>query len=74
VGLKKGKYAYVKISEGKYVKVRVFKGKADNVPDKYIVVGPIVKKPPYTARVIDILDLPKEVADKILNDVYMITK
>jgi len=74
VGLKKGKYAYVKLSEGRYVKVRVFKGRADNVPDKYIVVGPIVKKPPHTAKVIDILELPKDVADKILSDVYMTTK
>ncbi|HDD26160.1 MAG TPA: hypothetical protein ENF75_03630 [Acidilobales archaeon] len=71
MGLKKGKYVYIKLGEDRYVKVRVFKGRAENVPDKYVVVGPIVKRPPLTARVIDILELPKDVADKILNDIYL---
>jgi len=70
VGLKRGKYAYIKISKDTYVKVRVLKGKADNVPEKYIVVGPLVKKPPVTARVIDILELPKEVADRVISQLY----
>ena len=70
MGLKKGKYVYVKLSDDRYVKVRVFKGKAENVPERYIVVGPIVRRPPFTAKIIDIYELPKDVADKIMSDLY----
>lgn len=73
MGLKKGKYVYIKLENGKYVKVRVLKGRAENSPDKYIVVGPVVKEPPLRAKVIDIYDLPKEVADRIMSEYYSLS-
>jgi len=63
--LKHGKYAYVKRSDGLYVKVRVFKGRDDNDPLKYIVVGPVVKKAPPRARIINEETLPEPVKKKI---------
>ena len=70
MGLKHKKYAYVKLGEGKYVKVRLLKNKAENLPERYIVVGPVVNKPPIRALVLDINELPGEVAEKILNQYY----
>jgi len=70
VGLKKGKYVYVRINDKTYVKVRVLKSKSEENPERYIVVGPIVKEPPWTARVIDLETLPDEVASKIREEYY----
>jgi len=63
--LKHGKYAYVKRDDGLYVKVRVFKGRDDNDPLKYIVIGPVVKKAPPRARIINEDVLPEPVRKKI---------
>ncbi|RLG77077.1 MAG: cren protein [Thermoprotei archaeon] len=70
MGLKKGKYVYVRINDKTYVKVRVLKSKSEENPERYIVVGPIVKEPPWTARVIDLETLPDEVASKIREEYY----
>ncbi|MCD6341167.1 MAG: DUF5622 domain-containing protein [Desulfurococcales archaeon] len=70
MGLKKGKYVYVRINDKTYVKVRVLKSKSEENPERYIVVGPIVKEPPWTARVIDLETLPDEVASKIMEEYY----
>lgn len=60
MGGKHGKYVYVRRRDGLYVKVRVFKNRDDSDPDKYLVVGPRVKEPPITYKVIDESDLPEE--------------
>ncbi len=60
MGGKHGKYAYVRRSDGWYVKVRVFKNRADDDPEKYLIVGPKVRDPPLTFQVIDENDLPEE--------------
>jgi len=65
MGGKHGKYVYVKRNDGWYVKVRVFKSKPDDDPDRYLVVGPKVKEPPYTFQVIEEEDLPEEVKEKL---------
>ncbi len=65
MGGKHGKYAYVKRSDGWYVKVRVFKSRDDADPDKYLVVGPKVKEPPYTFIVLDEEDLPEEARERL---------
>ncbi len=70
MGLKKGKYVYVRISNKVYVKVRVLKSRSEENPERYIVVGPIVKEPPWTAKVIDVETLPDEVASKIREGYY----
>ncbi len=70
MGLKKRKYVYVKIAKDRYVKVRVFKSRAESSPDRYEVVGPVVKKPPFTAEVLDLEELPSEVSEKILAQYY----
>lgn len=70
MGLKKGKYAYVKVGERAYIKVRVLKSRAEENPDRYVVIGPIVKEPPWSARVIDLESLPEEVASKIKEGYY----
>ncbi|MCD6428791.1 MAG: DUF5622 domain-containing protein, partial [Desulfurococcales archaeon] len=54
MGLKKGKYVYVKVNDKAYVKVRVLKSKSEENPERYVVVGPVVKEPPWTAKVIDL--------------------
>ncbi len=60
MGGKHGKYVYVRRSDGWYVKVRVFKSRADDDPEKYLVVGPKVKEAPITYQVLDEEDLPEE--------------
>jgi len=70
MGLKKGKYVYVEVDNNTYVKVRVFKSKSDESPDKYMVVGPVVKKPPYTAKILKLEDMPSGVAAKIKEYFY----
>lgn len=60
MGLKHGKYIYVMRGDGYYVKVRVFKGREEG-KDRYLVVGPKVKKPPRTAKVLREEQLPDEV-------------
>ncbi len=72
MGLKKGKYVYVKINNKAYVKVRVLKSKSEENPERYIVVGPIVKEPPWTAKVIDLETLPDDVASKIREEYYVL--
>lgn len=71
MGLKKGKYVYIKLSNGKYVKVRVIKSKAEDVPERYIPVGPIVKKPPLTAKVIKEEELPENVREHLSKTLMM---
>ncbi|MET1159984.1 MAG: DUF5622 domain-containing protein [Thermoprotei archaeon] len=72
MGLKHGKYVYVKRSDGWYVKVRVlnirFKktGKPGyefdiNDPTKYIVLPVKTREPPIKARIVNAEDLPEEV-------------
>ncbi|RLG80801.1 MAG: cren protein [Thermoprotei archaeon] len=70
MGLRRGKYMYVKVEDRKYVKVRVFKGRADSNPDKYVIVGKPVRRIPPTAKIIDIKELPDEVARKIASELY----
>jgi|Deesub1362B_J571_1020462.scaffolds.fasta_scaffold58921_2 hypothetical protein len=69
MGLKRGKYIYVELDKKKYVKVRVFRGRKEGSPDRYAVVGPIVKKPPFTATVVRLIELPPEVGEKIIAEV-----
>ncbi len=70
MGLKHGKYVYIQLGKGKYVKARVLKGVKDTDPEKYIFIGPVVKKPPYTARIIKEEELPSAVREKVVEDVY----
>jgi len=70
MGLKHGKYIYIELSKGKYVKARVLKGVKDTDPEKYIVVGPVRKKPPFTAKIVKAEELPSAVREKILEDIY----
>ncbi|MCE4619364.1 MAG: DUF5622 domain-containing protein [Desulfurococcales archaeon] len=65
MGGKHGKYVYVKRSDGWYVKVRVFKSRAEDDPERYIVVGPKVKEPPFTYEVLDEEELPEEVRERL---------
>ncbi|MEB3862144.1 MAG: DUF5622 domain-containing protein [Desulfurococcales archaeon] len=60
MGGKHGKYVYVRRRDGWYVKVRVFKSRGDDDPDKYLVVGPKVREPPFTFKVLDEGDLPEQ--------------
>lgn len=62
---KHGKYVYVRRSDGWYVKVRVFKNRAEDDPERYIIVGPKVKEPPFTYEVLDEEELPEEVREKL---------
>ncbi len=71
MGLKKGKYIYIKLISGKYVKVRVLKSKAEDVPERYVVVGPIVRKPPLTAKVIKEEELPDNVREHLNKQLMM---
>lgn len=57
MGLKHKKYVYVARSDGYYVKVRVLKSRTEE-ESKYIVVGPKVKNPPPTAKIIREETLP----------------
>ncbi len=65
MGGKHGKYIYVERKDGWYVKVRVLKSRDPSDPDKYIVIGPKVKEPPYTYRVMKEDDLPDLVKEKL---------
>ncbi len=65
MGGKHGKYVYVKRSDGWYVKVRVFKGRPEDDPERYLVVGPKVREPPFTYHVIDEEDLPDDARSKL---------
>lgn len=77
MGLKHGKYIYVKRSDGWYVKVRVLNirfGKKQeegidvNNPTRYIVTGFKTKVPPITAIVISEDALPQPVRS-LINEV-----
>ncbi|MCE4625145.1 MAG: DUF5622 domain-containing protein [Desulfurococcales archaeon] len=72
MGGKHGKYVYVKLPDGWYIKVRVFKGRlgekedySNLEPEAVIPVGPKVKEPPFTFKVVDIEEFPEEVRKKI---------
>lgn len=65
MGGKHGKYIYVERKDGWYIKVRVLKSRDPSDPDKYIVIGPKVKEPPYTYRVMKEDDLPDLVKEKL---------
>lgn len=65
MALKHKKYVYVKRRDGWYVKVRVIKSKPDDSPEKYIVVGPKVREPPPTAKILNEELLPEESRRKL---------
>lgn len=65
MGGKHGKYVYVRRKDGLYVKVRVLKSRDDKDPSRYIPIGPAVKEPPITFKVIDESDVPEEVRSKL---------
>jgi len=65
MGGKHGKYIYVQRKDGWYVKVRVLKSREPSDPDKYIVIGPKVKEPPYTYKVLKEDDLPDLIKEKL---------
>ncbi len=65
VGGKHGKYVYVRRKDGWYVKVRVFKNRDDNDPEKYLIVGPKVREPPMTYKVIHENEVPEAVREKL---------
>ena len=65
MGGKHGKYIYVERKDGWYVKVRVLKSRDPSDPDKYVVIGPKVKEPPYTYRIMKEDDLPDLVKEKL---------
>ncbi|MDK6028047.1 DUF5622 domain-containing protein [Ignisphaera sp. 4213-co] len=64
MGLKHKKYVYVKRNDGVYVKVRVLKSREES-ESRYIVVGPKVNKPPYTATIISENQLPEPIRIKL---------
>ena len=43
----------------------MFKSRAEDDPERYIVVGPKVKEPPFTYEVLDEEELPEEVREKL---------
>ena len=61
MGGKHGKYVYVRRRDGWYVKVRVFKNRDPKDPQAYIIVGPKVREPPITFKVIHEDEVPDEV-------------
>ena len=65
MGGKHGKYIYVERKDGWYIKVRVLKSRDPSDPDKYVVIGPKVKEPPYTYRIMKEDDLPDLVKEKL---------
>jgi len=65
MGLKHGKYVYVKRSDGYYIKVRVLKSRGDEDQDKYIVVGPKTHKVPPTATIVREEQLPEKIREKL---------
>lgn len=66
MGLKHKKYVYVARADGYYVKVRVLKSRVDE-ESKYIVVGPKVKTPPATAKIIREESLPEKIRIQLYN-------
>ncbi len=60
MGVKHGKYAYLKVSEDLYAKIRVFKKRDPSSPSAYLFTGVFVKKPPRKAKVFSESDLPEE--------------
>uniref|UniRef100_A0A7C2Z9H0 Cren protein n=1 Tax=Ignisphaera aggregans TaxID=334771 RepID=A0A7C2Z9H0_9CREN len=60
MGLKHGKYIYIARSDGWYVKARVFKSRAEE-ENRYMIVGPKVRVPPPTAKIIKEESLPESV-------------
>ena len=68
MGGKHGKYVYVRRRDGWYVKVRVFKNRGPDDPEAYIIVGPKVREPPFTFKVIHEDQVPEDVRRKL----YMI--
>jgi len=65
MGGKHGKYVYIARKDGWYVKARVFKNKPEDDPDKYLVIGPKTKNPPFTFEIVNEDDLPDEVRPKL---------
>ncbi len=65
MGGKHKKYVYVRRKDGWYVKVRVLKNRADDDPEKYIIVGPKVKEPPITFEVIREEEVPEAIRDRL---------
>lgn len=59
MGLKHEKYIYIARADGWYIKVRVLKSRVEE--SKYVIVGPKVKMPPLTAKVIKEDALPENV-------------
>jgi hypothetical protein len=65
MGGKHGKYAYVLRSDGWYVKVRVIKSRAEDDPERYVILGPKVRKAPITMPIIREEEPPDEVIPKL---------
>jgi len=65
MGGKHGKYVYVRRRDGWFVKVRVFKSRPEDDPERYLVVGPRVREPPFTFGVLEEDDLPEEVRGRL---------
>ncbi|MEM1628640.1 MAG: DUF5622 domain-containing protein [Desulfurococcaceae archaeon] len=73
MGLKHGKYIYVKRKDGWYVKIRVlnirFAKKKQEIdisnPTRYIITGVKTKKPPLTATIISEEALPLPVQNAL---------
>ncbi len=65
MGLKHGKYLYVKRSDGYYIKVRVLKSRGDEDQDRYIIVGPKMRKAPLTATIVKEEQLPEKIKEKL---------
>lgn len=65
MGLKHGKYVYVKRSDGYYIKVRVLKSRGDEDQDRYIIVGHKTRKAPLTVTIIREEQLPEKVKEKL---------
>jgi len=69
MGAKKGKYAYLKISDDLYAKIRVFKKRDPSSPNAYLFTGVLVKKPPRKAKILNESDLPEETIKDIRNKI-----
>ncbi len=65
MGGKHGKYVYVERDDGWFVKVRVLKSRDPSDPTKYVVVGPRVKEPPISYRVMKEEELPEEIREDL---------
>ena len=65
MGGKHGKYVYIARKDGWYVKARLLKGRAENDPEKYIILGFKRRDVPSTYKVIKEDMLPEEVVKKL---------